>query len=440
MLSRLGSHLDMAFQLVDDLLDIWGDPEITGRSAGSDLRRRQKSLPVVAVLMSGVGARFAQLMELISDRIPSCSRSRKVDAMAHYVIPPLYHPTLPRCHPDVDLINLRTMEWMRGMGFCPTTADENAVSNIMAGDLAAHWFPEQPTDRVQWISDIWCFVAHLDDLRLEVGETSPISLGRLIAQMALIVANHRTYSAESMDTPILAALYDITDRAHQLGGEVRAARYTGGFGFWLLSVLADTTDRDVLSPADFLRMRFISVGAPFMLDIANIVCPQAVSAETWHDPKFVAAGYAAMMTATLDNDMISYGKERHCADTTGKWPSASTVRFWEVGNYDTGAAFAKTADYRNRFMCLWQHLRAELRPEVSSESNTYLDALDLIIAGSLQHHLTGSRYHNPDGRHPHAVTFDINYTSACPVTDHSPPASSVAWWWDQLSRRLHRAL
>ncbi|MCU4184531.1 polyprenyl synthetase family protein [Acidiferrimicrobium sp. IK] len=48
-----GAHLGLAFQAVDDLLGIWGDPGRTGKPAGNDLRRRKKSLPVVAALAAG---------------------------------------------------------------------------------------------------------------------------------------------------------------------------------------------------------------------------------------------------------------------------------------------------------------------------------------------------------------------------------------------------
>ncbi|HEU5158577.1 MAG TPA: polyprenyl synthetase family protein [Streptosporangiaceae bacterium] len=47
---RFGMHLGLAFQLADDLLGIWGDPRIIGKPAGADLRRRKKTLPVVAAL------------------------------------------------------------------------------------------------------------------------------------------------------------------------------------------------------------------------------------------------------------------------------------------------------------------------------------------------------------------------------------------------------
>jgi geranylgeranyl diphosphate synthase, type I len=51
-----GERLGLAFQLVDDLLGIWGDPAVTGKPTHSDLRNRKKSLPVVAALNSGTSA------------------------------------------------------------------------------------------------------------------------------------------------------------------------------------------------------------------------------------------------------------------------------------------------------------------------------------------------------------------------------------------------
>ena len=51
-LAAFGAHAGLAFQLTDDLLGIWGAPEVTGKPVGSDLRSRKKSLPVVAALAS----------------------------------------------------------------------------------------------------------------------------------------------------------------------------------------------------------------------------------------------------------------------------------------------------------------------------------------------------------------------------------------------------
>nr|WP_024799641.1 polyprenyl synthetase family protein [Nocardia sp. BMG51109] len=51
-----GHHVGLAFQLVDDLLGIWGQPEVTGKPVWSDLRSRKKSLPVVWALEAGGSA------------------------------------------------------------------------------------------------------------------------------------------------------------------------------------------------------------------------------------------------------------------------------------------------------------------------------------------------------------------------------------------------
>lgn len=53
VLEKYGYHLGLAFQAVDDLLGIWGDPDATGKQTWSDLRQRKKSLPVVAALAAG---------------------------------------------------------------------------------------------------------------------------------------------------------------------------------------------------------------------------------------------------------------------------------------------------------------------------------------------------------------------------------------------------
>jgi geranylgeranyl diphosphate synthase, type I len=61
-LATYGAELGLAFQLVDDLLGVWGDPELTGKPVGSDLRARKKSLPVVFALAQP-GAAAAALGE-----------------------------------------------------------------------------------------------------------------------------------------------------------------------------------------------------------------------------------------------------------------------------------------------------------------------------------------------------------------------------------------
>ncbi|MBL1090677.1 MULTISPECIES: polyprenyl synthetase family protein [Streptomyces] len=64
-LTRAGRHLGVAFQAVDDLLGIWGDPQDTGKPVYSDLRRLKKTYPVLAALASDTPA-ARQLMGILA--------------------------------------------------------------------------------------------------------------------------------------------------------------------------------------------------------------------------------------------------------------------------------------------------------------------------------------------------------------------------------------
>ncbi|MET9266888.1 polyprenyl synthetase family protein [Amycolatopsis sp. NPDC004079] len=61
-LSVFGEEIGLAFQLVDDVLGIWGDPAVTGKSVYSDLRARKKSLPITYATTHGgaAGRRLAE--------------------------------------------------------------------------------------------------------------------------------------------------------------------------------------------------------------------------------------------------------------------------------------------------------------------------------------------------------------------------------------------
>jgi len=62
-----GRELGLAFQFVDEVIGIYGDPAISGTPVGNDLRDRKKTLPVIAALESGTdaGVELAALFETI---------------------------------------------------------------------------------------------------------------------------------------------------------------------------------------------------------------------------------------------------------------------------------------------------------------------------------------------------------------------------------------
>ena len=95
--ARFGEHLGIAFQLVDDILGLWGDQALTGKPAGNDLRRRKKTLPVVYGLEQETGQSQRPLhalyrQETLSDAdvmaalelLERCGARRYVEDLARY--------------------------------------------------------------------------------------------------------------------------------------------------------------------------------------------------------------------------------------------------------------------------------------------------------------------------------------------------------------------
>ncbi|MEU6388619.1 family 2 encapsulin nanocompartment cargo protein polyprenyl transferase [Streptomyces sp. NPDC046939] len=80
-LDAFGRAAGLAFQLIDDVIGIWGDPARTGKPAGADLAVRKKSLPVVAALASG-GPAAEELAALYGPPGPDKEGPAELEAIA----------------------------------------------------------------------------------------------------------------------------------------------------------------------------------------------------------------------------------------------------------------------------------------------------------------------------------------------------------------------
>jgi geranylgeranyl pyrophosphate synthase len=63
-----GRMLGLAFQVRDDWLGTWGDPDMTGKGRSGDLRRRKLTYPVVAAYEVATPMRRRELRRLFTDR------------------------------------------------------------------------------------------------------------------------------------------------------------------------------------------------------------------------------------------------------------------------------------------------------------------------------------------------------------------------------------
>ncbi len=77
-LYRYGQNVGIAFQLVDDLLDYEGDPQVTGKNVGDDLAEGKPTLPLIHVMREGDPVQS----QLVRDAIHARDRSRLDEVVA----------------------------------------------------------------------------------------------------------------------------------------------------------------------------------------------------------------------------------------------------------------------------------------------------------------------------------------------------------------------
>jgi geranylgeranyl diphosphate synthase, type II len=66
LLHEFGRNLGLAFQVQDDILDIWGDIKAFGKSRGGDIVANKKTLPYVKAMETATGKQLKQLHDLFS--------------------------------------------------------------------------------------------------------------------------------------------------------------------------------------------------------------------------------------------------------------------------------------------------------------------------------------------------------------------------------------
>jgi len=66
-LDNYGRCLGIAFQIADDVLDIWGEERTTGKSLGTDLEKQKLTIPIIRLLETGDGETVDLARRLLVD-------------------------------------------------------------------------------------------------------------------------------------------------------------------------------------------------------------------------------------------------------------------------------------------------------------------------------------------------------------------------------------
>ncbi len=73
-LDRYGRSLGVAFQIADDVLDIWGEERVTGKSLGTDFEKQKLTLPVIRLLSLAEPAAAVSFRTLLADATTEARR------------------------------------------------------------------------------------------------------------------------------------------------------------------------------------------------------------------------------------------------------------------------------------------------------------------------------------------------------------------------------
>jgi len=117
VMTRFGERIGVAFQLADDILDIASDSEVSGKTAGTDLREGIRTLPVLLALASTDPA-DERLKSLLSRPLPD--DAEHAEALA-----------LLRSHPAMKKASDEAQRWANEARLALTELPESSVREAL---------------------------------------------------------------------------------------------------------------------------------------------------------------------------------------------------------------------------------------------------------------------------------------------------------------------
>ncbi len=112
---KVGENLGLAFQLQDDMLDVWGDEATFGKAIGGDIMNNKKTFLLINAMQRATGDHKVELSLWLNT--PNASRSVKVPAVT------AIYDALNLCSLSLDAINRYNNEALEALGKIDISAE-----------------------------------------------------------------------------------------------------------------------------------------------------------------------------------------------------------------------------------------------------------------------------------------------------------------------------
>ncbi|TWP53613.1 hypothetical protein FKR81_02265 [Lentzea tibetensis] len=356
-LRRFGRHLGIAFQLVDDLLGIWGDPAVTGKPVLSDLRSRRKSLPVAAALATCPElaelyrgplderqlAEIADLVDRAGGRAwaraeadrhvalaldhlaaaqPVARRGRaagrsgdaghRTQPLGANTLPHIDHGVfLPGFHePPGDVVNPLTplaleeaVRWTRQLGIVATDAHEKQLRSFDLGTITGAGMPDADLGQLVLAHQGMFWFVLLDDQMDNADLTDAPDRIRGIRDEAREVFAHRSTS----DNPFMAGLASMWTELERGCGPIARQRLADRFLEYFDAIERQaqySAEKDAPDLLEFITMRRATVGMPAWAEFLD-------SALGLHLPDQLREHYVMREIVECSTDIQGIGQDVH---------------------------------------------------------------------------------------------------------------------------------
>ena len=312
--------------------------------------------------------------------------------LSRAAIPTLWCPMPMSVHPDAELIEERTITWMKRWGYIKSARQEEVARLGQYGIRAARVHPVGRTDAIQLASDLTVWLFQSDDVYVEAAGMSGDPFAAAVhATRSLRVLREPDDLPSAPDVSLLA-LRDISLRLRAMASCEQRDRVIGGMVEFFLagcSEAASFSRKTLPSTADYVCVRdAINCLRSVCFVLIEIVGGFELPGPLWCRPELQAVVNLATRIVSNHHDLLSGLREM-----ANELPMNLPAVVARESGLPVDQAFARVAELVNSDMQSFLGMSNQLLDTESAHAvRAYVDGLKAWIRGNLDWSLTTGRY------------------------------------------------